>query len=803
MQMLNAPGTVTKSLPVIVEIVGPAQLTLSPLADGVSTTPALLAYTKGQAGIASTTVTVKSTPNLYFTVDTTSLPNWLTVNYTNGQATAAGFPLIFTVTKVADTLTPGTYPGVGTPQQVFLNVAGYATTTVYISLTVQNTAPNLTVAEGMARNLVWSAGPLPTATITAVSSGAAIPFTLSTTNPATNGANPSAVSASNVAFSFGTAIDVTFDPLAFAGAQPGSTLSGTVTLNWTGVAIPVVFNISIQAPSSKAILTGITPPNLPSGPPGTTFNVMLYGSGFVSSTDPTLATTVGVVSSGVLKTDANIGVTVVNGSTISLVITVPALLPVDALLPFATANSIVSLGVCNPGGTTCTTATGTLPLTIGAGPTIQPGGVTSASTFVSVVSPTGTLAPYDIISIFGSNFCVSAGTGCTNGQVLYAPLTATLVYGTILTPDAGQRNLQVFFYNQGQTVTGPGAAPLLFATNNQINLVVPSGIVTGSQYDIVVKFGTLVSSAYTFTAALNDPGIFAVDSASPAQGAIILPSGVIADVSNAGRMRVVGTDSDIVSIFMTGLGLPVSAAANTSGGTSTPIADCLSPANYKTAEGILSLDGAVIQSSLIYPGRLVPCFDQTSFLTVKVGNLTATPKFAGWAPDAIAGLYQVNAQLPAYGGGAFLDPSGNAITLPLTVPVEVPVLVTITTGGKTTQTNIAMWVQPAQTLKALAPGVYPFLVSALTGAVGTPVALDTVTATGGTTPGYTVTAVTGSDSVGPALLTDFAVDAAAGTVTIKRAFLAGTFSVTITATDGSVPAFPTEAITLIVKVTVT
>src|SRR5262249_13133798 len=148
--------------------------------------------------------------------------------------------------------------------------------------------------EGMARNLMWSVGqPLPTATITAGSSGSPIPFTVTLSNPATNGANPSASPSSGLAYSFGTAISVTFYPPAFAGAQPGSVLSGTVQLNWSGAPIAVVFNISIQAPSTRATLSGMTPSNLPSAPAGQTFAVTLYGSGFVSSTDPAQQTTVG------------------------------------------------------------------------------------------------------------------------------------------------------------------------------------------------------------------------------------------------------------------------------------------------------------------------------------------------------------------------------------------------------------------------------------------------------------------------------------------------------------------------------
>src|SRR5581483_6259868 len=143
--------------------------------------------------------------------------------------------------------------------------------------------------------------------------------------------------------------------------------------------------------------------------------------GFVASTDPSQKTTVGIVQSGTtMITDTNIVSTVVNSSTINLTITVPS--GTTDPLAFTTPNATVKIGVCNPNGSACTAATSSWPLIIDAGPTIT--GVTNASTFVPLNSTgTGTLAPYDIISVFGNNFCTSAGSGCTASQVMYPTLT--------------------------------------------------------------------------------------------------------------------------------------------------------------------------------------------------------------------------------------------------------------------------------------------------------------------------------------------------------------------------------------------
>ena len=789
---LPAPITVYKPLTVTVQVVGPNQLNLS---GGVTSgSPIAIVYTKNISTPVTGSVTVKtaalSTANLFFGLDTTTLPSWLTVNLTSAQtAGQGGVILTFTVTKVADSLTPGIYSAA-----IHLKVAGYADAIVYFSLTVKSAATTLSVAEGIVRNLSWSVGqPLPTATITALSSGSPIAYTITTSNGT---AFPSVSQLSGLAYGFGTAIPVNFDPLAFAGAQPGSILTGTITLNWTGTAIPVVFNISINSPSSSAFLTGISPSNLPSAPSGQSFTVILYGSGFVSSTDVTQKTFAGVVSAGLLKPDANIAVSVVNASTIVLTITVPAATPADLLLPFAVSN-IVNIGVCNPNGASCSTATGTWPLTIGAGPIIQSNGVTSASTFLPVAAGAGTVAPYDLLTIFGSNFCTSNGTGCASGQVLYPTLDSTLIYGTNLSPD-NQRNLSVQFYPTG-TTTGGWAAPLLFATNNQINLVVPGGLVTTAptQYDIVVKFGTLSSAVYTVTSISSDPGVFVIDGVS--QGAVILPNGAINGTGvNAAKMRLL-TDSDTIAIYMTGLGVPLSVTANTASGGSAAFTDCISTAAYKTSGGLTTIDGAVIQSSVITPGRLVPCFDPATF-TATVGGVAATVKYAGWAPDAIAGLYQVNLLLPAK-IVSLTDIAGAAVTT-FSVPVQVPVVVTLANATHS-QSKVGIFVQPAQTLKALAPqAAYPFTVSSLSAAAGTPVALDTVTATGGTTPNYTVTAASGTDALGhTAVVGDFAVDLTSGVATINYPFAAGTFTVTITSTETGTPALPLETITLTITVT--
>ncbi|HVW84092.1 MAG TPA: hypothetical protein VHB50_05410 [Bryobacteraceae bacterium] len=430
-------------------------------------------------------------------MDTSSLPIWLTVDSTTGTVPRS---LRFTSTNVGDSLAPGTYNAM-----VRLKVSGYGDLPIPISLLlVTNKAPKLTVSEGTTRNLSWTIGqPIPTPLITAVSTDSPISYSVTTGGTLAPIISPSQLN--GLAYSFGTPISVSFNPLIFAAAQPGAVLTGTVTLTWGSPVstIVVTFNITVLSPG--ATVTGVTPASLPTASSGQTFSVVLTGTGFVPGSDINQKTKVGIVVNGAIVPDTNISANVVNPSNIILTITVPA--TADPNLPFSPsgAGGTVSLGVCNPVGGTCSIPTGTATLSIGSNPIIQ--AITSSSALLQVSPPAlPTIAPYDMLSIFGANFCSSGNTGCSSTQVLYgAPDPVTLSYPLSLSPDsagAGQRLLSVTFQTHGSSPSVIASAPLLFATNGQINLVVPGAVAAqiGSTVDIVVNFGygsgaTLKSSA--------------------------------------------------------------------------------------------------------------------------------------------------------------------------------------------------------------------------------------------------------------------------------------------------------------------
>jgi uncharacterized protein (TIGR03437 family) len=774
LHLLNSPAP-DKTVQVTLQVVPPTPLTATP------TTPTLT-YVKGSgnAGHVDVALSSASSPAPFFALNTATLPIWLTVDSATGTVPKS---LRFTSTSVCDTLAPGTYTA-----SVAVKVSGYGDLIVPVSLQLNNKAPRLSVAEGTTRNLSWTIGtPLPTPIITAVSSDSPIAYTTSTGG--TLAPIVSSAQQSGLAYSFGTPINVSFNPLVFASAQPGSVLTGTVTLTWGSPAstIVVTFNVSILSPG--ATLTGLTPASIPTANPGQVFTVVLSGTGFVTGTDPTQKTKVGVVVNGAIVTDTNFAANVVNPSNIILTITVPA--TADANLPFATSGTggPVTIGICNPAGGTCSIPSGIATLTIGTAPIIQ--AVTSASAFTQVATPS--MAPFDMVSIFGSNFCSSGGTGCSSSQVLYGTPDTTLRYPTSLSPDAAgatQRLLSVTFQTHSQTPSAIAIAPLLFATNGQLNMLVPSALANyvGSQVDLVVNFGygtgaTLKSSApFTVNITATNPGLFTVGANGAGDGAILNSSYAQVTATAPAGVRSTSGDSDTVQFYLTGLGTPDSTADNGTAGTAfTWHTDCISMTSYLTslnnADGtsLTNLDGTVVQSSLFNSNRLPPCIKTNSadVPTVTIGGQPGTVVYAGFVPDTVAGLYQINVTLPPSvpQSGTYTTAAGASIS-GVTAPVQLPVVVTA--NGVSSQAGVTMWVAPS--LKVTPPSG-----SGLTGTVGIPWSSsnNVVIASEGTaTYSYKLT----SGVLPSGLTLNSATGALSGT---PAANTAGTYMVTVTATDSA------------------
>jgi uncharacterized protein (TIGR03437 family) len=372
----------------------------------------------------------------------------------------------------------------------------------------------------------------------------------------------------------------------------------------------------------------------------------------------------------------------------------------------------VAFGVCNPGGGNCSTPASQISLSIGVNPIVQ--AVTSASSYIQATAPALTpVSAYDILSVFGTNFCVSGGSGClASNAILYGttdPVTSR--YLALLSPDAAggtQRNLSVTFQTHASSPVAIATAPLLFATNNQINLVIPAAVSAyiGSTVDIVVSFGygntnaTMFKSLpYSVTIAATDPGVFTVGGDGQGDAAALLPNYSLITSANAAGARLTAGEGDIISLYVTGLGVPDS-TTSTAAWTTPNTVDCMTASAYwaavNTTDGptipLTSNDGLVIQSAVFPASNIQPCLmhSGTDVPTVKIGNVAATVAFAGWVSGSIAGLYQINVQIPAK-GSSFIDAANDAGQAAGLSALHLPVVVTANSISSQ-PTGVNIWV---------------------------------------------------------------------------------------------------------------
>ena len=801
---LVAPPASDKVVSVTGLIVSPNILAASPVAPS-------LTYVKGSgtAGFVdvSITSTLNTLPNPFFSVNTATLPSWLRLDSTTGSAPKS---LRFSSTSVADTLAPGTYSAT-----VVIGVSGYGDLDVSVTMLLTNKAPQLTVqappsseacspASATTFCIPWVIGQaLPTPTITAISTDTPIAYT-ATTGGLLAPVIPTA-ELSGLAYSFGTPISVSFSPQAFAAAQPGQTLTGTMTLTWGSPVSTVVITFQVAVQSPGATITSFTPSSLPvESAGGTPYTISLTGTGFVYSTDPTQMTKVGVVTTigQPMTFDTNIHATIVNQSNITLSITIPS-----AADPIPFAGGSFTLGVCNPVGGTCTTATSSAAFTIGTNPIIQ--AITSSSALVQTNSVS--VAPFDMISIFGTNFCPN----CTSTQVLTgSPDPVTFTYPTLLQFNSTTSYLSVTFQPHTGSAFAPTNTPMLFATNGQINLMVPSAVAAANTaVDVIVNYGpngSLHSSApFSVSIVATDPGIFTIGADGQGSGAALDVNYNLIGPGNPAGIRTGSGNSDVISIYMTGLGVPDSTgdnsapASDNSGNGYVYPADCVTLASYltsfnnaQTGTALTSLDGTLIIPSVLNTGRYQPCMVTGDITHLYIGGVDAVSniQYAGWVAGTIAGLYQVNVKLPVNTASAFTTEAGltsQSITQPVQLPVQL-----VTSSGHT-QAGVSLWVAP----RLIMVGPNSQVVNAAnvantvwsTVGVALPNSHNTVAATG-TSYGVVYSVTSG---LMPAGLT---IDATTGQISgTPAAGTAGTYTVTVTATDAA-PVPVTGSVTFVVTV---
>ncbi len=684
----------------------------------------------------------------FYTIAAPSVP-WLNITPTTGtlaigSVTPTTQTLTFTVSAGWTSLNAGLNT---TTVHLTSGVGGNSTFTV--NLQVQAATPTLVVQGGTnALNpvpyLTGATAPTLSLTLTS-SSGAPLPFTVAAVSNTTpggvaGGTAPSgwltvnAGSSSGIAYSWGTTVYFTVSASALSGSNPGDYDTATITITpagQTAIVVPLNIAVSAGAPTLTSVSPKLVPLLVSPVAPGFV-NLVLQGSGFVATT-------------GAQKTKVFIGATAAASTQVLtnyVTVLSPSFLQVTvpysgAGLPFATAGtSALVVGVAN--GASPTTPSVTVTLGVTSAPIIN--AITSASSYVQSAAGTApNVAPYDIVSIFGTNLCPLC-TG-TNNVLVGAPDSVYYRYPTFLSPD-GTHKITVIFTKPTTTTALPGY--ILFATNNQINVLVPGALATlvGTAspnvglvnvqvgYDTATPPGAANTSlAFQVTNAAYDPGIFTIESSGQGQGAITDATTFALNSQTA--YATSGTST--VSIFMTGLGVPDAVNSNSNANTSGWSTSCISPlgavgnsstapAGYMgtvntpyfatvTSTGFqqpvptyvvpsplwTSIDGAVINPAQLalfattpFTPNLPPCLsstDSSATNTLSVtfyGNTTTvgTITYAGFVAGSIAGLYQINVTVPTLTG------NGTAAAYPVVVGFG-----TATPPVPSSQSGVTMWIK--------------------------------------------------------------------------------------------------------------
>jgi uncharacterized protein (TIGR03437 family) len=152
---------------------------------------------------------------------------------------------------------------------------------------------------------------------------------------------------------------------------------------------------------------------------------------------------------------------------------------------------------------------------------------------------------------------------------------------------------------------GQFTATVLYASDCQINAVVPFEVIPGLAIPVTVQSGEQTLGPVKLPVAVAAPGIFAVNGSGTGQAAILNQDTTVNSPSNPAAR------GSIVSVFMTGAG---------------------------------SLNPPLADGSL---GPLSPPFPvPVAGVVVTIGSVNAPIAFVGQAPGLVAGATQVNVQVP-------------------------------------------------------------------------------------------------------------------------------------------------------------
>jgi uncharacterized protein (TIGR03437 family) len=212
-------------------------------------------------------------------------------------------------------------------------------------------------------------------------------------------------------------------------------------------------------------------------------------------------------------------------------------------------------------------------------PIVFDGGIVNAASLVG----SDALAPGSFISIFGAKLATAAATN----EAL--PLQSTLGVTTV--------------------TLGGVVLPLQYASDGQINAVVPYNVPLDTPQSMLIRRGTVLSVPEQVIVTSSQPGIFTREQAGSGQGMVVNRQFRVVDSANPAK------PGEYISVFSTGLGEVTPASAAGQPAPAGPLAQTSAP------------------------------------VTARVGDIDAEVSFSGLAPG-FTGLYQVNVRIPdAVSGG--------------------------------------------------------------------------------------------------------------------------------------------------------
>jgi uncharacterized protein (TIGR03437 family) len=225
------------------------------------------------------------------------------------------------------------------------------------------------------------------------------------------------------------------------------------------------------------------------------------------------------------------------------------------------------------------------------------------------------VSPGELVTIFGSKLGFGSPAGI---QLDGSGLVATSLAGTRVLFDGVP-------------------SPMAYANANQVNALVPLGLLSAST-GVQVEFQGQLSDAFTVPVAPSLPGIFAADGSGGGQGLIFNQDGTANSEDNP------AAPGSAIVLYATGAGQ-------------------FSPAGQ---------DGAVVTAESL-PLPVLP-------VSATVGGLPAQVLYAGGGAGMVEGIIQVNLRIPegAPAGQAEVvlqvgdRPSQSGLTVALQIPTQVP-----------------------------------------------------------------------------------------------------------------------------------